>query len=215
MYFLGQPVPIPNHSHSHQTIYQVTCWYYYSITITFTVVLTCRKVQGPLLGTFPLGFFFLHRKTVEFLYFLWGQTIALLSNPSAKKTTKADKASCTRQLLLHQIRCSRHKKQKTKKNHPKTNKAEQKTAQRCLPVQKAEDKSGLLKSHLKIKGRTWCGYYFRMAQDIILECATKCITACVYRALIDKWRGFFYYLLKCFKKQFIFLLTFCATYHSC
>lgn len=189
MYFLGQPVPLPNHSHSHQTVYQVTCWYYYSITITFTVVLTCRRVQGPLLGTFPLVFFFLH--------------------------TKADKASCTRQLLLHQIRCSHHKKQKTKKNHPKTNKAEQKTAQRCLPVQKAEDKSGLLKSHLKIKGRTWCGYYFRMAQDIILECVTKCITACVYRALIDKWRGFFYYLLKCFKKQFIFLLTFCATYHSC
>lgn len=95
-YFLGQPVPLPNHSHSHQTIYQVTCWYYYSITITFTVVLTCRRVQGPLLGTFPLGFFFLHRKTVEFLYFLWGQTIALLSNPSAKKTNKS------RQSLLHE-----------------------------------------------------------------------------------------------------------------
>lgn len=132
---------------------------------------------------------------------------------------KCQKNNKSRQSLLHEAVTLTPNKmfpsQKTKKNHPKTNKAEQKTAQRCLPVQKAEDKSGLLKSHLKIKGRTWCGYYFRMAQDIILECVTKCITACVYRALIDKWRVFFYYLLKCFKKQFIFLLTFCATYHSC
>lgn len=81
---------------------------------------------------------------------------------SPKNPTKADEASCARQLLLHQITdapiTKTNKQTHTHKTtQPKRNKVKQKTAQRYFPIQKAEDKSGLLKSHLQIKGRALCG----------------------------------------------------------
>lgn len=105
--------------------------------------------------------FFSFTERQNFYTFSEGR-LMLSYQTSPKNPTKADEASCARQLLLHQITdapiTKTNKQTHTHKTtQPKRNKVKQKTAQRYFPIQKAEDKSGLLKSHLQIKGRALCG----------------------------------------------------------
>lgn len=52
----------------------------------------------------------------------------------------------------------------------------QKIAHGCFPIQKAEDKPGVLESYLSKLKKKVMMWKKTWAQVIILECATKCIT---------------------------------------